>query len=370
MGWYDSNWLYRIKVTIDKDKVPANQTDFTVHVDLSDFPSDFFSNVKSDGGDIRVTTDDEETEIPREVVDVNTGAETGELKLKAGSLSSSVDTDVYVYYGNSGASEPAEDATYGRENTWDSGYKLTAHLQETGNGTPGEYLDSTSNDNDGTAGANAPSPVDFIMGKGQRFGGLGADEVITLADSASLDLSGTPFTISFWINFNSFPNTTNYQPFLVNAWVRPAGNDISYLVALNHGQANRKMALLVNDGSTHDVETATTLLVSTDYYVTAVYDGTDLRMYLNGVADGTPTNVGSITINALTKGLTVCNGGTLDRQYDFDGDFDELTIQDVGRDANWILTTYNNQSSPGTFYSVGAQEEEGANGFIPQVMIF
>ena len=41
---------------------------------------------------------------------------------------------------------------------------------------------------------------------------------------------------------------------------------------------------------------------------------------------------------------------------DFDGTIDEVRVSNASRSAGWILTEYNNQNSPSTFYSVGTQE--------------
>ncbi|GAG49321.1 unnamed protein product, partial [marine sediment metagenome] len=87
--WYNASWGYRKKITIDYTKVDANLTNFPVYVNLANLGSDFFSNVKGDGGDIRITKSDGTTELPREIVAINTGAETGEIHFKADSLSSS-----------------------------------------------------------------------------------------------------------------------------------------------------------------------------------------------------------------------------------------------------------------------------------------
>ena len=62
--WYNACWLYRIKLTIQASKVDADLTDYPIYVDLSNLPSDFHNNVKSDGGDIRVTKADGVTELP------------------------------------------------------------------------------------------------------------------------------------------------------------------------------------------------------------------------------------------------------------------------------------------------------------------
>ena len=42
----------------------------------------------------------------------------------------------------------------------------------------------------------------------------------------------------------------------------------------------------------------------------------------------------------------------MSRSHYFDGLIDEFRISDVVRSADWILTEYNNQNSPETFYMV------------------
>ena len=115
-GWHSPNWGFRKQITVQNSQVDANVSNFPVYVDLADLGANFFTNVNADGGDIRVTNSDGLTEMPREVVDVNTGAQTGELHFRADSLSSSSPTSFYIYYGNSGASDYAVTATYGRNN--------------------------------------------------------------------------------------------------------------------------------------------------------------------------------------------------------------------------------------------------------------
>ena len=146
-GWYNSNWKYRVKITVDHTKVGSTLTDFPVYVDLSNLPSGFHTNVKSDGGDIRVTRSDGTTECPREIVFYDAANDKGELHFKANSLSSTTDTDFYIYYGNASASDYATDATYGAENVWDSNFKIVHHLKDS---TTSSVLDSTSNSLDGT----------------------------------------------------------------------------------------------------------------------------------------------------------------------------------------------------------------------------
>jgi len=44
----------------------------------------------------------------------------------------------------------------------------------------------------------------------------------------------------------------------------------------------------------------------------------------------------------------------------FNGQIDEVRILDVVLSKNWVITEYNNQNSPDTFYSFGAAETLGS----------
>ena len=121
--WYNSNWLYRVKITVSSSQVSGDLVNFPVYLDLSILPANFFSHVKSDGSDIVITSSDGITKLPRELVSINTVAHTGELYFRAPTLSSSSDTDFYIYYGNSSANE-SNDAS-----VW-SNYVGVWHLNE------------------------------------------------------------------------------------------------------------------------------------------------------------------------------------------------------------------------------------------------
>lgn len=74
-NWYGSGWDYRLRVDIE----PAYHlaTGIPLHLDMSLLPSDFWNNINSDGGDIRVTTEDGVTakgiHIENLDLDTNTG---------------------------------------------------------------------------------------------------------------------------------------------------------------------------------------------------------------------------------------------------------------------------------------------------------
>jgi hypothetical protein len=138
VDWWNTSWLYRKRITIDSTKVDADLTHFPVLIDIID--PDLASWAQDDGGDI-VFIDGSGAKLNHEIESYDDG--TGHLVawVNVPTLSSTVNTDLYMYYGNSATSNQ-ENA----EGVWDSNFKMVHHLQE----TSGIHYDSTSNDNDGT----------------------------------------------------------------------------------------------------------------------------------------------------------------------------------------------------------------------------
>lgn len=132
---------YRVKVTIVAGKVASDLSGFPVFVDLTDMPAHFWANVNADGGDIRVTTSDGETQVPLDVANVNVGSQIGEIFFK-GDLLSASDNVFYVHYGNADMDLEAAASTYGYQNVW-TGYHGVYH------GTA-NALDRSSNAKNGT----------------------------------------------------------------------------------------------------------------------------------------------------------------------------------------------------------------------------
>ena len=80
---------------------------------------------------------------------------------------------------------------------------------------------------------------------------------------------------------------------------------------------------------------------------------------INGASDGTGTGARNYQMTVAPTNYTsenaaqvqlIGNSSIGSRQYT--GYMDELRIASVIRSADWILTEYNNQNSPSTFYTV------------------
>ena len=97
------------------------------------------------------------------------------------------------------------------------------------------------------------------------------------------------------------------------------------------------------------------------YHSVVTWDASDtqLRVYVNGIERGN-TNLNGATLYTIPPVAepTIGNTSTVDRGYD--GLLQEARVSSIARDADWILTEYNNQDDPSSFYSVGPEDCSGA----------
>ena len=348
-GWYNASWNYRVKVTVLASKVDADLTDYPVYVDLSNLPADFHTNVnQTDARDIRVTTANGTTELPREVVSYNSTTDTGELHFKA-SIDGDTDTDFYVYYGNTAATEPAADSTYGSQNAWNSNYLGVWHLKD---GTDDSHIsDSTAGGYTGTKRtSDAPAEIAATISTGQSFTATNND-YISMGDVIADGLD--KITVQAWVSRTADRNT--YET-IVSKWYENLQSPFWFGVA---GGVDDTLYFYVQDNGTTQVNTHSAVTIPSDgtpKMVHATSDGANIRVYVNGAASGTPTGFAH-SLGLTNKNLMIGKEDTANN-YPWGGYIDEVRILQDAMTATWISTEYNNQSSPSTFYQLGAQETQ------------
>ncbi len=344
--WYSSSTPRRIRVTVENTLVGTSSaiTNFPVYLNLDDFPATFFDNVQSDGDDIRITTSDGVTEIPYELVSINTTTDTGELHFKAPTLSSTTDTTFYVYYGNGSASGYAANATYGSRNVWTNDYVAVYHLKETGSTAVDVYKDSTRNQYHAQGGAgvaaNVPTATSSgYIGIGQSFDGAGDLITNNLTAGAMSLASATPKTISAWTYARAFNNGGVFRLGSINT----NGQDFSFRTL---GVANQWRT---QHWGTPDHDFTLTPSQDTWRLFSVAFDGTTSRAYGDAVLRNSEV-VSLNTANGTTFGIGTWNGTSLN------GIIDEVRIASTSRSLAWHQTEFNNQSNPTGFYSVASEE--------------
>ncbi len=356
-GWYDMSWPYRVKVTVDHTKVPANLTDFPVYINLANLPSGFHSNVNQiDARDIRVTKSDGTTELPREVGWYDSATDNGELYFKySGTLSSTVDTEIYLYYGYASASNYSESATYGSNNVWDTSYKGVWHLGEASDAT---RVDSTLNNNDLTE-----SPSD-VVDRYESGSIRGADfertdtEYLTIPDASQTGLDlGNSFTFTTRLNVESAPFGGGAHQGVI---AKAAGGGWSYGLSTGSAGTNSFGFMIDNDGFAGG---GVAIGTDTDFFTVSnwntyhiVYNGSIVRIYKDGVEQTSFNFPYSTSMTPINSASAFRLGNFESQNGYYDGIMDEIRVSNVARSANWVATEHNNVSSPATFYAVGSQE--------------
>ena len=339
-------WSYRVQVTVNSASVGGVFSDFPISVNLANLPAGFFTYVKTDGSDIRVTTSDGDTEVPFEVSTIDTTNSRGRLYFK-GAVSNVANTSYYIYFGNASASAYAATDTYGRNNVWVNQFntravfhtdKTTTITDSTGNGFVGSTIGSPATAVDATVGN-----VLDLDGTSQWVSIPGAiiDRTTSYSCSAHVYSRATKATRDCWMGlwgtmdggkmrklattgqweFSEYSGTNNNLP----TTVAPDNNVWHHHVGTRSVENTRRRAYvdgtLVNSAATAPDPNA----------MTGAVNGIGARPADTGAG----TSVSEFA-NALMSEFRVYNA--------------ELTQE-------WITTETNNLNSPATFTTPGTVED-------------
>ena len=338
--WYNAAWLYRKKITIDNTKVGSGGvTNFPVLVSLTT-DTDLQTKALASGNDILFTSTDGTTKLSHEIETYVSG--TGQLIawVKVLSISSAATTDFYMYYGNAAAASQ-QDAV----NVWDTNFKGVWHTKETAGGA-GAIKDSTTNANNGTDTNGAVVGAAGKVNKAVTFDGT--NDYVTMGAAASLQIVGD-LTLSAWVNYAAL-DATAYSNTLIISGV--SGSNYQYWFSID-GPSKKPQIYWNNFLFLSSV--AATFNATEWHILSTTRDATakSLKFYVDGVQLGTTT---AYATNASGSGTTSFGAdNAVPATYNLQGSMGEVRISNMVRPAAWLLTEYNSQNSPSTFYSVAAE---------------
>lgn len=335
-----------IKITYSST---STLTDFPVYVDLSDLPQHVWDNMRSDCGDLRITSSNGSTEAAREIVSCNSSAQTGELHFKAATLTSASDNTFYIYYGNSGQADYAIDATYGAENVWTNGYQAVYHFESNSS-----LVDSTSNDRDGTVTGTVSTTTGKLSGSSYDF--AGSDDFATTTNDFSL--SASDHSVQFWFNADAVgPDADSSNAPTIVAF----RGQYDYFFTFGDSAAGDSLGLRYTDGTWQTAVSAPDISTDTWYQWTSTFStSSGQTLFLNGSLTEADGDTGSISTQSSYANIIGGIQPTGSTGRSFDGSVDELRVSSVARSKAWVEVEYNNQSSPSTFYSMGGVGEGDA----------
>jgi PKD repeat protein len=194
-----------------------------------------------------------------------------------------------------------------------------------------ETTGTTAADGSGTGNAGTVSGATWTTGG--KYGGAlsfdGVNDWVTVADSNSLDLT-TGMTVEAWV-----------KPATINGWetvlMKESSSSYGYgLYADNNGndvgQTRRPAAWIVQSGNYFGAEGTSQLSTNTWTHLAATYDGSTLRLYVNGTQASSVSRSGSID---TTSGALRIGGNNIWGEW-FNGLIDEVRVYNRALSATEI----------------------------------
>ncbi len=326
-SWYSTSWAQRKQITVNSGQVSGTLTNFPMLYSVTD--SNLEGNTQTNGNDILFTASDGVTKLNHEIESYNSLTGTLVAWVQVPSLASG--TVIYMYYGNPGATNQQNASA-----VWDSHYKAVWHLNSGSPSSP----DSTSNGFSATLGSSN-AYVGGQMALGLNNNGFGTGAAVSVGAGSGLDFTSTSTpTWSFWLKTSTTANSRFLEEPRAGGWgIEYVTTGLIRLITFGGNSASWSNEV-ATDGNWH--------------YFTFTYDGTNATLYKDGALVSAQAYTNSWTSAASTL---VVDG---DNVYPTVGSADEIRVSNSVRSAAWIAAEYNNQSAPGSFYTVGAAQGSGS----------
>jgi len=346
-----SGYTYRKAITISGATVSGVETDFPVLVRIAsdnDLRTTGNSGHVQNGSGYDIAFADaygNEYYYDRLVYAAATGQWYGYVQVPT--LTSGTDTTFYLYYGNSSIS-----TDQANRRTWDEYYQAVYHCIN----TPGFALhagcpDATVRRAHGEAFSGS---TDYLPARQtgkiyySHYYDISNRDKINIPDQMLAGLDETGGTIELWMKPDSSA---------VNQRVVTCDNESRAGAFI--AQQNLDMMIFYSAGTTIGFRVAIAVVsyngsysTGSWYHVVATYDGTNRKVYVNGVDTGATT--GGPGANAEYSGLGWGHGVT---DYTYGGNIEEVRISNTVRSAEYARLCYENQNAPTDFYVIGDEEE-------------
>ena len=338
---------YRRSITVDHSKV--------VNSDLNNFALLFSGTYPSlatvahggqvrnpNGYDIIFTSDaagsatlDHEIES----YDPSTGAVAFWIRLP--NVSHTSDSVIYLWYGNSSISASQEN----RAGVWDSHFAAVYHLNEQ---AASPAVNDSAKNLIGTSNAN----TDVRAVAGQVGRASNGDGITNYTDSGrAIAMVTSNWTMSAWVKAAPLQLDAAGATIIGNGGYTTAAAGYYFFV----DAASGRIRAAVSDGVDRAIGSGKgpDLRDNAWHFVAVVYDRTGaMTTFVDAVATEA-IDISRFANAAIGSDSDAFIGKSRWSSY-MTGALDEVRVSNIVRSPDWMLTEYNNQLSPSTFYVVGA----------------
>lgn len=318
---------------------------------LTDFPKLFQItadlDIKSEltsGGGLALTLADGTTPVsfglyPTSVPSLGTLLLRAKFALAAGA--STGDTLGYLYY------DHAQTTTEDKPGTVSNSYILFAPLEEDPSGSAPQMLDWVTNSLLGTTQGSMSSGA---LVAGAVGNGLNFDTFSSQFAQFSGGAQPSRYTWEVWAASTGQSGIASVQEASVaSIHDREIGFNGAFQAEAYHF-----------DGATKTATGATTLSSGVLYLIGSSYDGTSLRVFVNGAQDGSSlagdpygAYLSPVSLIAKAAGISANN---------LNGIGDEVRFSSVARSADWLAYAWADDKNNAATFSLGTEETSGGGG--------
>ena len=259
-------------------------------------------------------------------------------------LSASVETYIYMYYGNSSVTTNQSSTS-----AWNTNYAGVWHLQESPTATAPQYADGTTRGENGTT--NGMASGDQVAGQIGNAANLSGSSYITFS-AASLPVNNAAQTISTWAKYTSTPGGSQNFIALQNP-SSGSGQQLGF---------RSSVPLQWDWGGGTLVAGSTAPSANAWHLYSYTYDGAINTFYIDGVLTATTTTAPQTAAPSVLSFGCYMSSNTSSGGENFTGILDEVHISNTNRTAGWIGTEYNNQFAPNTFYTLAGEPNTWTGG--------
>ncbi|MCG8696691.1 MAG: DUF2341 domain-containing protein [Bacteroidales bacterium] len=363
----NAQWLqgyeFRKKITLNSALVTGagSHANFPILVSVTDNDLRHASNggnvTSVSGYDIAFASSDGSTTLYYDLEDYVSTTGTIVVWVNIPSLSTSADTDIYMYYGNSSIS-----ADGSSESTWNPDFEGVWHFHD-------DFEDRTSNTNNATN--NGSTNAVGKIGDCQSFASASLQSV-TIPDDASLDFGDEDFAIELW--FRTI-GSGNFAQHLVSKGSTISTSDVMYTVfTVENGiGVNGELRLKINDGTNNVIATSPSTYLDTTWHHLVFTRNTTSGEIIGYVDGGAETwSIPETSTGSLVNNDDLVVGCRSDLGFDryLNGEIDELRVIRSNLSADWIKTSYDVQNNPASFVTFDVEESAPQFTSLPVITVY
>ena len=286
-----------------------------------------FSQFLPDGHDMRFANS-KGAHLPFEIERFDPFGGVADVWVLVDTIKGNDSTAITMYWGNMNAAAQSLASV-----VFDTalGYRAVWHCNDR---ALNERLDATSN------GFNALP--DAYEGDEWTYGIIGgcdsADDNDDKLKAPDID-AGAALTLSMWVN--SYEWTSSLRQFCIAKAGPVAGKQPLYSLMINE---NKELAMNITANGRADSVSGGSIALNTWYFITGTYDGSALKVYLDGALVNSKPVSG--TIDTSRTNVYIAYFDKLSQKLH--GKFDEVRIMRTAASADWIRLNYENQKTNGT----------------------